>query len=199
MPDGVFEGNPTFTSDGGGSFTGSASSDLRIRDGGAGSPYDWTSGPWSVQVDFAFPAAPKFGAFDHALLVSKGSFSSGTGWELQVNNSVFQGRYQIMFESNHGANSYNLVSGYYVVPGAFNRALFVCNQTGTGVWYVNGTAGNSQACAPSSSGATDLLIGRYSATPDYASLFPITRVQIWNRALTAVEAAQSTTGDPTPQ
>ena len=37
-----------------------------------------------------------------------------------------------MLESNHGVNSYNLVSSYLVVPGAFNRALFICDTAGKG-------------------------------------------------------------------
>jgi hypothetical protein len=196
-PNGVFVGNPTFTSDGGGAFKSTATDYLRIPDGGAGGVYDWTSGAWSVQVDFMMPTSPVWNGNDHLLLVSKGSFAAGTGWEVQIANSVFQGKYQLMLESNQGVNMYRMVSAYMVTPGAFNRALFICDTAGVGRWYVNGTVQSyTQPCAPTASGATDLFIGRYSATPDHATTFPITRVQIWNRGLTAAEAVQSTTSDP---
>src|SRR6185295_11758257 len=55
-----------------------------------------------------------------------------------------------------------------------------------------------QACAPSTGAATDLRIGRYAVDPAYAAGLPISRVQIWNRALTASEAVQTTTSDTTP-
>ena len=157
---------------------------MDIADGGSGGIYDWAAGPWSAQVDFAFPTTPKWGAVDHFVLVSKGSFNRGTGWEVQINNSAFQGKYQIELLSNHGLDSYSLVTGYQVVPGAFNRAMFICDG-GLGTWYVNGSASNSQPCVAPASGATNLLVGRYSDTPDFATNLPIARVQIWNRALTS--------------
>jgi hypothetical protein len=169
---------------------------LRIPDGGAGGRYDWTSGAWSVQIDFAFPASPAWGSLDHFVLVSKGSYSQGKGWLVQINNSAMQGKYQVMLESNHGLNSYHHVSSYLIVTGVLNRALFICSATGAGTWYVNGTAGSSQPCAPSSSSASDLFVGRDAGTADFAANFPIVRLQIWNRALTAAEATQSTTSDP---
>jgi hypothetical protein len=197
-PNARFIGNPVFTADGGGGFRSTATDYLEIPDGGAGGTYDWTSGAWSVQVNFAFPATPVWGSIDHFLLVSKGSFNQGTGWEVQVTNTMFQGKYQIMLESNHGVNKYNLISSYLVVPGTLNRALFICDAAGKGTWYVNGASGAPQTCAPTFSGATPLVVGRYSDQPAYASNFPITRVQIWNRALTATDAAVSTTTDPIP-
>ena len=196
-PNGSFVGTPVFTSDGGGAITSDASNYLDIPDGGAGGVYDWTSGPWSAQVDFAFPAAPVFPGGGPLLLVSKGAFVAGTGWEIQIDNVAFQGKYRIGFESNHGIGSYDIVGGYLIEPGAFSRALFVCDETGNGVWYVNGSAWSPQPCTPSSPGATDLLIGRYSGDTDAHAPFPISRVQIWNRALTAVEAVLSTSTDAT--
>ena len=130
------------------------------------------------------------------LLASKGGFNLSAGWEMLIENSVLQGKYQLKFVSARGVNSYYIVSAYLVVPGSFTRALFLCSATGTGRWYVNGTAGSSQTCAPGFSGATDLFIGRYTDQPAAAAGFPITRVQIWNRALSAAEAVQSTTSDP---
>jgi hypothetical protein len=197
MPNGAFVGSPSMTSDGGGAFTSDATDYLRIADGGMGGAYDWTAGAWSVQLDFAFPSAPVFPS-GPILLASKGSFANGTGWEIEITDTLFQGKYPIVFVSNHGIDSYHIVTSYQVTPGAFNRALFICDDDGTGTWYVNGSPWGSQACAPSSSAATDLLIGRYSDEPDFAASFPISRVQIWNRALTAAEATLSTTTDPTP-
>ena len=195
MPNGGYVGTPRFSEDGGGAFTSDPTGYVNIPDGGAGGTYDWTSGAWSAQVDFAFPVTPTFpgGPF---LLVSKGSFARGVGWEIQINDTMFQGKYQIQTVSNHGLDSYHLTSSYLVAPGAFNRALFVCDATGVGIWHVNGTAGAPQSCAPSASGATDLVVGRYSDQPAYAAGFPIARVQIWNRALTLSEAKASTTTDP---
>ena len=170
---------------------------LDVADGGAGGVYDWTSGAWSAQVDFAFPTVPVFpGGGAPFLLVSKGSFAAGTGWEIQINDSALNGKYQIQLESNHGVGSYDIVAAYQIQPGSFSRALFVCDETGTGTWYVNGVPWSPQSCAPSSPGATDLLIGRYSGANDFAANFPISRVQVWNRALSVAEATLSTTTDP---
>jgi hypothetical protein len=150
-------------------------------------------------VDFYFPTTPNWGGTDHMILAGKGSFGLGTGWEVQINDATFNGNYSIMMEANQGVGSYTNVWAYLVTPGAFHRALFVCDTTASGVWYVNGTASAPTPCAATASGATDLVIGKYSAPPaDYVSTFPITRVQIWNRALTPAEGILSTTTDPTP-
>ncbi len=85
--------NPAFSGDGGGGFTSTSIDYLRIPDGGAGGTYDWTAGSWSAQVDFVFPLTPDWGDSDHMLLVSKGSFNMGTGWEIQINNAIFNGKY----------------------------------------------------------------------------------------------------------
>jgi hypothetical protein len=197
MPNGVFVGTPAFSADGGGGFTSTSTDYLRIPDGGAGGTYDWTAGPWSAQVDFVFPLTPDWGDSDHVLLVSKGSFNLGTGWEIQINNAIFQGKYALFLESNRGVGSYTNTYGYLISPGEFHRALFVCDATGNGLWYVNGTGTAPTPCAPTTSGATDLIIGKYSDPPgEYVSTFPISRVQIWNRALTPAEAVTSTTTDP---
>jgi len=200
-PAGTFVGSPTFSSDGGGAFTSSASSYLAIADGGADGAYAWTSGAWAVQVDFAFPTTPAWNG-GPLMLASKGSYEAGTGWAIQINDSVYGGKYQIQFVSNHGAGSYHSVTAYQLTPGAFHRALFVCDTAGLGVWYVNGVASSPQTCAPTAGAATDLRIGRYAVEPGagaagYAAGFPISRVQIWNRALTAIEAVQTTTSDLT--
>ena len=145
------------------------------------------------------PTTPVWGGVDHFLLVSNGSFNLGTGWEIQINNQLFNGKYQLQLESNHGVGSFHLITSYAIVPGGYHRALFVCGTSGTGTWYVNGTADIQQPCAPTSPANTGLFIGRYSdPPPDHASNFPITRVQVWNRALTPAEAVLSTTTDPTP-
>ena len=197
-PNGGFVGAPAFTADGGGAFSSSDANYLNVADGGAGGTYDWTTGAWSAQVDFTFPATPVFPVGGPFLLVSKGSFALGTGWEIQINNVVFNGNYQIEMESNHGVGSYSLVRTYSITPGAFHRALFTCDGLGNGTWYVNGVASAVQACLPPSSGVSDLLIGRYSAQTGFASNFPISRVQVWNRGLSAAEAVLSTTTDPVP-
>ena len=62
---------------------------------------------------------------------------------------------------------------------------------------VNGAASGSGSCDPPSPAATDLLVGRYSDTA-LPCRFPISRLQIWNRALTATEAILTTTTDPIP-
>ena len=116
-----------------------------------------------AQIDFQFPANPVWPVGGGPLLlVSKGSFDQGTGWEVQINNVAYQGKYQIPVESNHGVGSYNFVTSYQIVPDAFNRALLICDRNGDGNWYVNGSPWSSQPCLPPSSGATDLTIGRYS-------------------------------------
>jgi glucose/arabinose dehydrogenase len=197
QPNGLFVGSPTFTSDGGGAFKSTATGYLSVPDGGAGGVYDWRSGAWSVQIDFMMPSSPVWNGNGSLVLVSKGSFNLGTGWQIQVNDSLFQGKYQIMALATQGVNAYRTATAYLIAPGAFNRALFTCDTAGVGRWYVNGTElSYTQTCAPGASGATDLFVGRYSGSPDFASTFPIARVQIWNRALTAAEAAQSTTSDP---
>src|SRR6185295_12852083 len=152
---------PALTSDGGGAFTSDATNYLSIPDGGAGGAYDWTSGAWSVQMDFTFPATPSWGSNYLFMLASKGSLNEGTGWELQIENSELRGNYQIKMISVHGS-TYHIVSAYLVVPGALNRALFVCDEAGDGTFYVNGEPSSVQPCAPGSSGASDLVIGRYS-------------------------------------
>jgi hypothetical protein len=120
-PDGAFVGTPGFTADGGGSFVSSATTHLRIADGGAGGDYDWSSGAWSAQVDFTFPASPVFPGAVLLVLASKGSFNLGTGWDIQITNSVFNGKYQLQFITNPRRNSYSIISAYQATPGAFHR------------------------------------------------------------------------------
>ena len=196
-PNGTFVGTPTFTNDGGGAFTSSDANYLAIADGGAGGAYDWTTGAWSTQVDFTFPATPVWPANGSFILASKGSYANGNGWEILVNNVAYQGKYQIMFVSNHGVGDSSLITAYQIAPGALHRALFVCDSGGTGTWYVNGAAWGAQPCAVPASASTNLLIGRYSDGTGFAANFPINRVQIWNRALSAEEAMLSTTADRT--
>ena len=196
-PNGTFVGTPTFTTDGGGAIVSSEANYLAIADGGAGGAYDWTAGAWSTQVDFTFPATPVWPANGSFVLASKGSYANGNGWEILINNVAFQGKYQIMFVSNHGAGSSSLITAYLIAPGALHRALFVCDSGGAGTWYVNGAAWGAQPCAVPASASTDLVIGRYSDGTGFASNFPISRVQIWNRALSAEEATSRTTADPT--
>lgn len=195
-PDGSFVGSPLFTGDGGGAFTSTPADFLSIGDGGAGGTYDWVSGAWSVQVDFTFPAVPVFQDHNPLLLVTKGSFSEGTGWEIEINNAAFQGKYQLELETNHGPGSASIATAYQVVPGGFHRALVVCDGNGVATWYVNGVAWSPGQCVPPTSAGTDLFVGRYSALPGFAAQFPISRLQIWNRALTPDEAVTSTTMDP---
>lgn len=192
-PNGRFVGSPRFTGDGGGSITSDDYDYLAVADGGA---YDWTSGAWSVQVDFTFPYSPSWPSGGVFLLASKGSYTKGNGWEIEINNITYQGKYQIELESNHGVNNYSLITAYQITPGSFHRALVTCDGNGHGVWYVNGTAWNTQSCAAPWSGTTDLVIGRHSEWSGLAANFPITRVQIWNRALSSSEAVASTTSDP---
>jgi hypothetical protein len=102
----------------------------------------------------------------------------------------------IELETNHGVGKYTLVRGYQLVPGSFHRALFVCDMaTAVGTWYVNGSAWQTQACAPSTRSGSNLFVGRYSyfVGNAHAAAFPISHVQIWNRALSSAESVQSTT------
>jgi beta-glucanase (GH16 family) len=195
-PDGNFVGNPVFTGEGGGAFTSTGTDFLDIADGGIGGAYDWTSGAWSMQVDFTFPVTPVFQGQNPLLLVTKGSFTDGTGWEIEINNAAFQGKYQIELETNHGVGSSTIATAYQIVPGGFHRALVVCDGNGVATWYVNGVAWSPGQCVAPASAATDLFVGRYSALPGFAAGFPISRLQIWNRALTPQEAITSTTTDP---
>ena len=124
--------------------------------------------------------------------------SAGTGWGIFISQVGYLGKYQIEMLTNQGpGHGHSRVSAYRVEPGTFHRALFVCDEAGTGTWYVNGVASTPQTCVAPVSGATDLFIGRY---PDPGAVcgFPISGVQIRHRALTASEALLSTTTDPGP-
>jgi hypothetical protein len=164
---------PTFTSDG---FTPTEGVALQVSDGGL---YDFTTQPFSIAVDFRYQ--PSSGT---PVLLSRGLSAA---WTLQSHSAAPFG-----FENNKTAG---FVYQGGLVPGQFYRAVVVWNG---GTLTIHGLPGGptSGPMVPfTASDKSTLLIGAYYV-PGFALKMPLSRVMIWNRALTGSDVAQITGSDP---
>jgi len=184
---GAYQGTPTVSStpDGMGMAARSDADYLLVTD--AGNVLNFTTGPFSIEVDFYYATlAPG------TVLVGRDHFNVD-GYNIQTANDGVGKR--IAIELNHGSTSDVVQTGEVLTVGAVNRVL-VTYSGSTVTIYVNGVSQATASYTPPVRAVENLFVGRDATFTGMHFNNPITRLGMWNRALTASEALQVTKTNP---
>ena len=183
-----FTGTPTFQPNGWG-FIPSSTAYLGVNDGGSGGLYDFTTGPFTVEFDFLFNVMPP-SSVSGAVGIGRDSFQVA-GWLLTLANAdAGTSHYRWGPQWNRPGIEKEYMA-YQLVPNSFARVTMVITPGANPTLYLNGVAATSGCCDP------------WDGTASYSGLFrigqdeagnspkmPISRVIVWNRALSAAEVMQ---------
>jgi hypothetical protein len=152
---------------------------------------NFTTGPFSIEIDFYY-GTPAPGM----VLLGRDYFAVD-GYNIQTANDGVGRR--IAVEMNHGPTYDVYQTAQELQFGAINRVL-VTYSGSIATIYINGVSGwefgASGAYSPPTLGLHDLFIGRDASFSGTSFKNPITRVAMWNRALTTSEALQVNNSDP---
>jgi len=183
-----YTGTPTFMP-GGWGFIPTSTAYVSVNDGGSGGLYDFTTGPFTVEVDFFFSVPPP-SSVSGTVGLARDSYQVG-GWLFTISNTdAGTGVYRWGPQWNRPGIEKEFMS-YQLVPNTFVRATAVIQPGAYPLLYVNGVAATSGCCDQwdgAASFAGLLRIGQDDA--GNALKMPINRVIIWNRALTPAEVQQ---------
>jgi len=189
---GAYQGTPPLlpTQDGIGVTSDVDANYLQVSD--PANTLNFTTGPYSIEVDFYY-GTPAPGM----VLLGRDYFNID-GYNIQTANDG-DGR-RIVAELNHNGTCDALQTVPALNFGAVNRVLVVYTGT-TATIYINGVAqpldyGATGAYSPPVLGLHDLFVGRDASFSGTAFKNPITRVVMWNRALSTSEALQVNSSDP---
>ena len=148
---------------------------------------NFTTAPFSIEVDFYYGAATP-----GRVIVGRDRFNVD-GYNIQVANDGAGKR--IAIELNHNGTSDVLQTNEVLTIGALNRVL-VTYSGSTATIYVNGVNQGSRGYSAPVLAVEPLFVGRDASFGGLNFNNPITRLVMWNRALTASEALQVTKTDP---